>query len=71
MFSIVGTLSLLLCVWVGHADAQQPRSVFDLLNRVPDPPSTARESLRWFDKDGHLGHAVVLTLKDEIEQYRK
>ncbi|MDR4495680.1 MAG: hypothetical protein AB7P17_15210 [Nitrospirales bacterium] len=71
MLPILGTLGLILCVWVGFADAQQPKSVFDLLNRVPDPPSTARESLRWFDKEGHLGHAVVLALKDDIEQYRK
>lgn len=68
---IVGTFGLLFCMFVGFADAQQPRSVFDLLNRVPDPPSTARESLRWFDREGHLGHTVVLPLKDEIEQYRK
>ncbi len=71
MVSIAGTLSLLLCIFIGFAEAQQPRSVFDLLNRVPDPPSSARESLRWFDREGHLGHTVVLPLKDEIEQYRK
>ncbi len=67
----VGTFSLLFCVFVGFAQAQQPRSVFDLLNRVPDPPSSARESLRWYDREGHLGHTVVLPLKDEIDRYRK
>ena len=52
-------------VWAGP-----PQSVFDLLNRVPDPPSSAREALRWFDKEGRLGHSVVLGLKDEITQYQ-
>ena len=71
MVPIFQMLVVLFVVGVSVASADTPKSVFDLLNRVPDPPSTAKDALRWFDRDGHLGHSVVLALKDEIEQYRK
>ena len=62
---------VLLGIGVSWASTDTPRSVFDLLNRVPDPPSTAKDALRWFDKGGRLGHSVVLPLKEEMTRYRK
>ena len=70
MILIGKMLVVLLGMGVSVASADPPPSVFDLLNRVPDPPSTAKDALRWFDREGHLGHSVVLALKDEIAQYR-
>jgi len=45
--------------------------VLDLFNRLPDPPSTAEEAARWFDKDGKLVHPPLVALKADIEAHRR
>jgi hypothetical protein len=64
-------VGLLVFTWVGAVSAGQPKSVFDLLHRVPDPPSTAKDAMQWFDRDGRLIHLGLLDLKDYLQQDRQ
>jgi hypothetical protein len=64
-------VGLLVFAWVGAVSAGQPKSVFDLLHRVPDPPSTAKDALQWFDREGRLIHLGLLDLKDYLQRDRQ
>ena len=71
MGRVVVSLCLLFWSMAGTVAGELPGSVLDLLNRVPDPPSTAQAAVQWFDKDGRLIYPSVLTLKADIEQLRE
>lgn len=46
-------------------------SVLDLYMRLPDPPSTVEEAMRWVDRSGTLVHPGLLALKRDIEAHRQ
>jgi hypothetical protein len=34
--------------------------VLDLFNRLPDPPASAQDAVKWFDQNGKLIHPGLL-----------
>jgi len=61
-------LCCLLMLWVFASDAaaSEPKSILELLNRVPAPPASATEAAQWFNKEGRLVHQGLLALKADI-----
>jgi hypothetical protein len=48
------SMLVLALVLAPAVEATEPKSVLDLFNRVPDPPTNAQDTAKWFDKDGKL-----------------
>jgi hypothetical protein len=64
-------LTVLLVVLAPSVEAAEPKSLVELLNRVPEPPATAQEAAKWFDNEGHLVHLGILALKADLEANKK
>ncbi len=71
MVRVAIIVGLLVVACIGVVSAGQPKSVFDLLHRVPDPPSAAKDARQWFDREGRLIHLGLLDLKDYLRQARQ
>jgi hypothetical protein len=50
--SSCGTFGLLVMIWAGTLAAEQPKPVFDFLNRLLDPPSMSKEGVEDLLKKG-------------------
>jgi hypothetical protein len=51
--------------------AAPAQGVAELLNRLPEPPTTAEEAARWVDKSGALQHPGLIALKADIAAHKR
>jgi hypothetical protein len=67
----ISVLVLVICGLWSSSEAAEPKSLVELFNRVPEPPATAQEAVRWFDQSGALIHPGLLALKADIEANKR
>jgi hypothetical protein len=60
------SLLVLLLIFAPAVEAAEPKSVLDLFNRLPDPPASAQDAVKWFDQNGKLIHPGLLGEVDRL-----
>jgi hypothetical protein len=48
-----------------------PASVQSLYDRIPEPPASAAEAAKWFDKSQQLVHPGLIALKKDIDSHQQ
>ena len=56
---------------VASAQPSGPNSIFELFKRLPEPPATAADAAKWYDKDGTLIHPVLVSVLADLEAHKK
>jgi hypothetical protein len=58
-------------VLIGHTAAAAPSSIQSLYDRIPEPPATAQEAAKWFDKGQTLVHPGLIALRKDLKAHEQ
>ena len=56
---------------IASAAPSDPISLLDLFKRLPEPPATAAEAAKWYDKEGKLIQPVLRSVLADREAHKK
>ena len=56
---------------IASAAPSGPISILDLFKRLPEPPATAADAAKWYDKEGKLIQPALRAVLADLEAHKK
>jgi hypothetical protein len=56
---------------LASAAPSEPAAILDLFKRLPEPPATAAEAAKWYDKEGKLIQPALRSVLADLEAHKK
>jgi hypothetical protein len=56
---------------LASAAPSEPAAILDLFKRIPEPPASAADAAKWYDKDGKLIQPALRAVLADLEAHKK
>ena len=56
---------------IASAQPSAPNSILELFKRLPEPPATAADAAKWYDKEGKLVQSALISVLADLEAHKK